>query len=133
MTALYEQYEQLPPQEQAYLRSNPHHAIILKDVREIAFTETIRLFRRNGHNDKSDAFRHCFWSAILAGDIGFDKAKEFTTAHDSSPKNGLDEKRMDLHNNRAGLGIGLAKETNASLSTRCKTALRTGKLRILIE
>lgn len=133
MTTLYEHYEELTPQEKAYLRSNPHHTMILKDSREVAFAETIRLFRRNRQNDKSDAFRHCFWSALLARDIGFHDAARFSTAHESSPKNRLEEKRMDLHNNRVGLGIGLSKGTNASLSTRCMTALRTGKLQVLID
>ncbi|UVW27588.1 hypothetical protein [Massilia sp. H6] len=133
MTTLYEHYEELTRQEKAYLSSNPHHAMILKDSRELAFAETIRIFRRNRQNDKSDAFRHCFWSAILARDLGFHNATRFTTAHESSPKNRLEEKRMDLHNNRIGLGIGLLTGTNASLSARCMTALRTGKLRVLSE
>ena len=107
--------------------------MILKDAREAAFMETIRRFGRNGHNDKSDAFRHCFWSAILARDIGFQDAMRFTTAHESSPKNRLEERRMDLHNNRVGLDIGRASGTNESLSDRCMAALRAGKLIVLVE
>lgn len=133
MPTLYEQYQQLTPKEQEYLRNNPHHAMILKDAREAAFAETIRRFRRNGRNDKSDAFRHCFWSAILARDIGFDNAMRFTTAHESSPKNRLDEKRMDLHNNRVGLDIGRSKGSNDSISAHCMSALRAGKLKVLVE
>lgn len=133
MTSYYEQYQQLTPKEQAYLRDNPHHAMILKDARETAFAETIRRFRRNGRNDKSDAFRHCFWSAMLARDIGYQDAMRFTTAHESSPKNRLEEKRMDLHNNRVGLHIGFSKGSNDILSARCMAALRAGKLKVLVE
>ena len=133
MASLYEQYQQLTPQEQAYLRNNPHHAMILKDAREAAFAETLRRFRRNGHNDQSDAFRHCFWSAMLARDIGYSDAKRFTSAHESSPKNRLDEKRMDLHNNQVGLDIGRSKGSNAILSARCMSALRAGKLIVLVD
>lgn len=133
MATLYGQYRRLTPQEQAYLRNNPHHAMILKEARELAFAETIRRFRRNGHNDKSDAFRHCFWSALLARDIGFQDAMRFTTAHESSPKNRLEEKRMDLHNNRVGLNIGRSTGTNEILSARCMAALRAGKLKVLVE
>lgn len=133
MASVYEQYQRLTPQEQAYLRSNPHHAMILKEAREVAYAETIRRFRRNGRNDKSDAFRHCFWSAMLARDIGFQDALRFTSAHESSPTNRLEEKRMDLHNNRVGLDIGRSKGTNEILSARCMTALRAGKLKILVE
>ncbi len=133
MATYYEQYQKLTPKEQEYLRNNPHHVMLLKEAREAAFAETVRRFRRNGHNDKSDAFRHCFWSAMLARDIGFQDAMRFTTAHESSPKNRLDEKRMDLHNNRVGLDIGRAKGTNESLSDRCMAALRKGKLKVLVE
>ena len=52
-----------------------------------AFAETQRRVGIDGHNDKSDAFRHCFWSAILSRELGFMNALEFTTAHESSPTN----------------------------------------------
>ncbi|EPP5335791.1 DUF6973 domain-containing protein [Vibrio harveyi] len=49
------------------------------------FFETESRFGINGHNDKSDAFHHCFWSAMLARDIGYKNALEFTTAHEDFP------------------------------------------------
>ncbi len=133
MPTLYAQYQQLTPKEREYLHTHPHHAVILRGAREAAFAETIRRFGPNGHSDKSDAFRHCFWSAILARDIGYQDAMRFTTAHESSPKNRIEEKRMDLHNNRVGLGIGFKKGTNAVISERCMSALHAGKLQVLVE
>ncbi|WP_433963224.1 DUF6973 domain-containing protein [Vibrio parahaemolyticus] len=36
-----------------------------KKAKDVAFFETESRFGINGHNDKSDAFRHCYWSARL--------------------------------------------------------------------
>ena len=55
--------------------------------RDIAYSETTKRFGHNGRNDKSYAFRHCFWSATLSRDIGYKNALEFTNAHESSPLN----------------------------------------------
>lgn len=108
-TSAYDQFGRLTPQEQAYIQSHPHHALTIKEAKETAFAETKARFGRNGHNDKSDAFRHCFWSALLARELGYAKALTFTTAHESSPTNVPAEMAMDLHNNRVGLHIGLGK------------------------
>lgn len=129
----YEQFKRLTPQEQSYIRSHPHHAITIKESKETAFAETKARFGRNGHNDKSDAFRHCFWAAILARDLGYANAMVFTTAHESSPTNNPGEKAMDLHNNRIGLRIGQGKGSDKSISVRCYAALASGQLKVLIK
>lgn len=133
MTTVYDQYEQLTEPEQAYLRRHPHHVLTINDARTAAFAETVRRFGKNGHNDKSDAFRHCFWSALLARDVGFNNGLAFTTAHESFSGNKMDEKRMDLHNNRVGLNIGRQGGSNSTLSDRCMSALRAGKLQVIVQ
>lgn len=116
MASVYEQFQQLTPEEQAYIRSHPFHAVPIKDAKEAAYAETRTRFGHNGHNDKSDAFRHCYWSALLARDLGYSNAKRFTTAHESSPSNPANEKAMDLHNNAIGLmSDGLVALTPASV------------------
>lgn len=105
----------------------------IKRAKETALAETKRRFGRNGHNDKADAFRHCFWSALLARDIGYATALQFTTAHESSPTNDPAEKQMDLFNNGVGLQIGRAKGADAILSARCMPALTSGRLKVVVQ
>lgn len=119
----YDQYQQLTPKEKSYLFSHPQHASIIEDSKQKAFKETIRLFGHNGHNDKSDAFRHCFWSALLSRDIGYHNA------HESDPGNPKNEKNMDIYNNSIGIEIGRGGGSDFFLSTRCLTALQHGKLK----
>lgn len=133
MTTVYEQFQNLTPQEQAYVRSHPFHAVTIKSAKETAYAETRARFGRNGHNDKSDAFRHCYWSALLARDIGFHNALRFTTAHESSPANVPAEKVMDLHNNAIGLRIGRSGGSDAILSARCYGALMANKLKVMVK
>lgn len=131
--SFYDQFKQLTPQEQNYLKANPHHAFAIKQSKETAFEETKRRFGFNGHNDRSDAFRHCFWSAVLAREIGYANALRFTTAHESSPINPKDEKAMDLHNNGMGLIIGRQGGSDQTLRHRCIGALMSGQLKVLVK
>lgn len=117
--------------EKDYLREHPEDTFALRRSRHAAYEETSRLFGRNGHNDESDAFRHCYWSALLASEIGFVRAVRFTTAHESAPNNILRERDMDLHNNRIGLRIGRDAQKNSKLSERCLAALKNGELKFL--
>ena len=132
MSNLYEQWDKLKLAEKIYIMKYPHHAFIIKESREIAFEQTKKLFGSNRRNDRSDAFRHCFWSAILARDIGYENARKFTTDHETFPNNPKKEKEMDLHNNTVGLKIGrFSKATNQVLSTMCLSALNQGKLKFI--
>ena len=130
---LYKQFQRLTPQEQSYLRSKPYHAFAIQAARDSAYGETQRRFGRNGHNDRSDAFRHCYWSALLARELGFQDALAFTSAHEAFPNNPAEEKRMDLHNNRVGLTIGRAKGTDQVLSMRSMAALQSGQLKVMVK
>src|SRR5690606_41741823 len=96
-----------------------------------AIVETGRRFATNGHNVSSDAFRHCFWSALLARDIGESDAALFTDLHASSPMNPVLEKSMDVHNNRVGISIGKNGGEDGYLSDQRYKALLQGKLRVI--
>lgn len=137
---LYDQWSHLTPAEKAVIAAmaaNPLTAVkipFIKLSKDTAFNETTRRFGRNGHNDKSDAFRHCFWSAILSRDIGFYWAKAFTTAHESAPGQPPEEMEMDLHNNAVGLDIGFflfIPDSNPTISDKCFKALQNGELKVL--
>ncbi len=129
MADYYDQYRQLTPQEKTYLFTHPHHASIIKENKQNALNETIKRFGYNRRNDRSDAFRHCYWSAILSRDIGYYNALMFTNAHESDPRNPKNEKAMDIHNNSIGLQIGRNGGSDYLLSTQCFAALLQGKLK----
>ena len=132
-SSLYDKYDHLTDAEKSYIRTHPHHVTTIMKSRDIAYSETTKRFGHNGRNDKSDAFRHCFWSATLARDIGFKNALEFTNAHESSPLNIAKEKTMDLHNNSVGLRIGISMSDNTKLSKMCNDALNAGKLKVITK
>jgi hypothetical protein len=132
-SSVFQQFLQLTNDERVYILMYPEHAAAIKASRETAYEETRRRFGRNGQNDRSDAFRHCFWSALLSREIGYAAALRFTTAHESSPTNDPAEKAMDLHNNSVGLKIGWSKASDQMLSLRCMAALNSGQLKVLAE
>jgi len=136
----YEQWSNLTPAEKMVITammSNPLTVVkvpLIKMSKDTAYNETIRRFGRNGRNDRTDAFRHCFWSSVLSRDIGYYWAKLFTDAHETNPDNPADEKEMDLHNNSVGLKIGFyyfIPDSNTNLSDKCNKALENGELKVL--
>jgi len=132
-TSVFQQLLQLTRDEKTFIFMYPEYATAIKESKEAAYVETRRRFGRNGQNDYSDAFRHCFWSALLSRDIGYAAALRFTTAHESSPTNDPAEREMDLHNNAVGLKIGRAKGSNQILSHRCMAALNARQLKVIEE
>ena len=129
--SVVEQYNGLQDKEKSYLKRRPHHSFAIKSATEKTYSETYNIFSRNGRNDASDAFRHCYWSALLARDLGYANAQTFTNAHESSPDNPFMEKKMDLHNNEVGLQIGSRGGSDTSLSSACMGAFNGGELMII--
>jgi hypothetical protein len=127
----YDQYNNLTLEEKKYIRLHPHHALAIKESKEEAFSQTKKKFGFNGRNDESDAFRHCYWSAILSRELGYYNARTFTSAHESSPQNIYHEKMMDLSNNYVGLIIGRSGGSNNILSQRCTMALKKNRLKTI--
>ena len=121
----------LTPREKAFLILNLDLVSIINQNADNALAETRKRFlNKRLHNDEGDAFRHCYWSSLLARDIGYTKAKEFLDAHESPCDNPLSEKIMDLTNNEIGLRIGVSLKGHADpvLSNACFSALNSGKL-----
>jgi hypothetical protein len=124
-------FTKLTPQEKAFLILNVDLVMTIDANADKALLEARKRFPdKRLHNDEGDAFRHCYWSALLARDIGFSKAKKFLDAHESPCDNPVGEKMMDLTNNEVGLriGVSLQGQTDEVLSRACYTALISGKL-----
>ncbi|MBY6047355.1 DUF6973 domain-containing protein [Vannielia litorea] len=154
---VYDQWSKLTPAEKAFIATHPQYAVIIRNSKDIAYNETKAVMGHNGLNDKSDAFRHCFWSSTLSRDMGYADAYLFVSAHESDPANPPDQKAMDMHNNLVGLSIGstfftevnhaadnivpfsisgminsrLWSNSNAELSAMCKEALDNGRLKVI--
>jgi hypothetical protein len=88
------------------------------------------------HNGPGDAFRHAFWSAMVARTYGQSLALEYTSAHENYEGNPPEERAMDLHNNAAGAAIGgrlrgTPFTGDTVLAVAVLAALRGGTLRSL--
>lgn len=117
-------YNRLNEQEKEYLFKNPHKIFLIKKITDIAFLETKNRFPKvkRPHNNKADAFRHCYWSALLVKELGYMNAKEFTDIHEEGRKdNPVAEKKMDLHNNKIGLELGkfVSTKSNQKIADAC--------------
>lgn len=117
--------------EKVYLLMYPEQAGTIRKLAEKAFSESERRFARSLFNGPGDAFRHCFWSAMLCREIGYAYALRFTLAHEAFADNPSAEKAMDLHNNEVGLKIGRSGVSDQILISRSLAALRSGQLKIL--
>jgi RHS repeat-associated protein len=86
--------------------TNPFDCAKVKGCRDDAYNATVRKFGRQGHNDTSDASRHCYWSCCMAQKIGVEEAKRFGDAHENFPNNDPCERDMDFYNNDVGRRVG---------------------------
>ncbi|WP_112135570.1 DUF6973 domain-containing protein [Glycomyces dulcitolivorans] len=80
------------------------------------------------HNGKADAFRHCFWNALMVHYIGLDQAKIVANRHEANPDLPQDEVNMDLHNNMVGRDIGLQQTHDLEAQDECKWSALDGRL-----
>ena len=66
----------------------PFAALDVNTAKNIATTQTERMFGYNGLGDRSDAFRHGIWNAEMTILIGKEKAELFATAHEDKDVTG---------------------------------------------
>lgn len=124
----------LTQEERNFLLTHPWHAFSIKSATTKALNESrLRFGSGSLHNGAGDAFRHCFWSAILARDIGAELALTFTSAHEQRMGLPPDEVEMDLFNNRIGIEIGRGAllESDFVVASKCMAALSNNQLRII--
>ena len=79
-----------------------------------------------------NAFLRCYWSALLARDIGLEDARDFFEIHPARLGASPDEAQRDLRNSSIGLSIGRSHPgaSNATLADRCAWALEFGRLQL---
>ncbi len=103
-------WDRLTDAEKQYLILHPWNASKIEENARKALKKAEDIFGKGSlHNGSGDAFRHCYWSALLARDIGKEATKKFTSAHESRPGNPKKEKEMDSYNNDVGIEIGRKK------------------------
>ena len=86
------------------------------------------------HNGKADAFRHTYWNAMDASEIGSYVTKLFTDAHEWNSDNHPLETQMDIFNNNIGRQIGepLASNTpNSLIASIVLTYIQNGFVKYL--
>ncbi len=125
---IYEKFKQTSGSERLFIANKPDTAPVIYSASEEAISETRRIFGDNGHNDISDAFRHCYFAAILSRYLGYYDAMTYLKAHEDFPGNPPNEKRMDMRNNYIGADIGQTQKRNNELSALCLQAALGGKL-----
>ncbi|MDO5032667.1 hypothetical protein [Corynebacterium sp.] len=86
-----------------------------------AVLQTIAIYGKNGGRDEPDAFRHCYWSALMTLRIDEKAAKIIGDNHekysaeryeDSLKEKYEEEMEMDLFNNAQGRKIGSSLKLN---------------------
>ncbi|MEU6251013.1 hypothetical protein [Glycomyces sp. NPDC047010] len=80
------------------------------------------------HNGKADAFRHCYWNALMVHYIDFDQAQIIANRHEADPNLPQDEVGMDLHNNAVGRDIGAREPVDIYAHDECKWSALDGRL-----
>lgn len=134
MASLSEIFDRMNPTEIFTIAIRPTAAFGAKAAYEQAFAETARRFPNTPkRNTAADAFRHCYWSALLTSHLGFLNAKAITDAHEAGPDSVPAETTMDLHNNMQGMLIGIRNKraSDERLSELCMQALRDKRLVVL--
>jgi hypothetical protein len=86
--------------------------------------------QNNGHRD---AFRHCYWNAILTKEFGETWTQQFATAHEALPGNEAAREAMDLYNNEVGRSIATANPDadRAELARLVRQAVTAGRLVVI--
>ncbi|KAF2432311.1 hypothetical protein EJ08DRAFT_648359 [Tothia fuscella] len=88
-----------------------------------------QLFPTSTHNGKGDAFRHCYWNALMTIHMGEGKAKIFGDMHENgTPNNPPREKAMDLANNARGRSVGTSERYVGAAKEKCRSLAVDGSL-----
>lgn len=114
----------------------PFDAIKIRDNAKFVMEVVNSIFQINGHNDVSDAFRHCYFAALNSLTCGTVIATYFGDAHEAEPNQPKIEKTMDLYNNNVGYDI-IKNDKDTKLVTKenlagyVLDALDKGKLKYI--
>lgn len=135
--------EEARPEEIAYAILNPFDAMTVKNNSTLAFQAANNSGLPNPRDGQQDAFRHAYWNALNARDIGAGEAEPFATIHETGMTNPANDPnspeydpvaiQMDLHNNEIGRRIGALnpEATNEELAALVMQALANGELKVI--
>jgi hypothetical protein len=98
-------YEGLNDKERRLCWANPAECWNVKSAADHALAWAAAQEPNGAHNGPQDAMRHAMWNARMTQLLGWERAKVWADAHESS-STAPDETRMDLFNNAAGRDIG---------------------------
>gem|GEM_PF-4051842 len=88
-----------------------------------------RSFASSLHNGKGDAFRHCYWSALMTIHMGRATAAGFGDRHEMIDGNPNIERVMDQRNNAIGRdSVGISTGSPSVAASRCASRARSGAL-----
>jgi hypothetical protein len=136
---IVEKKAQLNSQEQALYNDSPSKGFKALIAGDEAYDVTNARFGTNGHNDKSDAYRHSAWNIFITAFTNGDSewARLWTNAHEFGvTDNPYWEQAMDLHNNYVGRNFADANKVNLNSSITavrsvCDKAYFSGELKYL--
>ena len=119
-----------------------------RDIRDAAFEESAARYQPTtrllptpegpvevtANFDHTDAYRHAYWSALLAKGFGVEWARAYTRAHESLPGNIADMEAMDLYNNEIGIRIAAQNPdaSDAELADLIDEAVQTGEVVVIV-
>ena len=132
---IYGTYQTLSDDEKKFIFKNPRMAYKFYDNSKKA--KSVGRQFNGSSNGYGDAVRHCYWCALNQVSAGLNSplAEEYGNAHENTPTNTENAKKMDLHNNRVGYYLGNeAIKNNWSEEELLKTVIKAadnGILKIL--
>ncbi|MCC8153568.1 MAG: hypothetical protein LIP01_04765 [Tannerellaceae bacterium] len=144
--SLYDTWGRLTDSEKLLVVTYPTEALAVQSNATTASSSTSSIYGYNGNGDVTDAYRHGYWNALNARDVGKTIAEAFATAHEdvsdeelqkiSNGFYGWQHRSMDLHNNEVGRGVVSWYDiftSDSTLSDRILEQIQKGNMVILVD
>ena len=133
--------EEARPDEKRAAWLRPLHAYTVKENAQKARDASANAGLPDPRDGQWDAFRHAYWNALNARDLGEQTSALFPTLHETgseannpkSPNYDPVSVKMDLYNNEVGRKIGAANPnvTDGELQIKVMEALNAGELKVI--
>lgn len=125
---------------------HPIQALKVNACKDSADLWTNEMYPNWTDGDEGNAYRHAFWNAMMASEIGVILAQEFASAHENhgltdaeyrqiviNGFNGLEHKQMDLYNNNIGRTKAYPNNGETDIHYKLVKLIRNNSLRILVK
>lgn len=117
--------------EKKLMSKSPKESQIAINLAYVSGSTTALLFMpRNYHDNNGDAFRHCFWSALISKHTSPEWAKKWVMAHEQHLPQNNETRIMDEHNNLQGIDLVLKNPgiESSEIIKLCLLLIEEGKL-----